>query len=207
MSKNKSSADARLAKAMAHPLRFRVLEALNEHEASPSLIAERLGEKLGNVSYHVKVLLECDAIELVSTRPVRGAVEHFYRAIARPYVDDDHWSRLPESVRAQLFDTILQGAWEHLVEGSSSGGFDDPLTHISWTTLELDQEGYEELADTLVKTVERALEIKAESAGRLVELDPSERKTRRTELTIFHFDRPSDSAIRAPSGRVSAAEG
>jgi hypothetical protein len=35
---------------------------------------------LGNVAYHIKILEENGAIELVRTEPVRGALEHFYRA-------------------------------------------------------------------------------------------------------------------------------
>ena len=48
--------------------------------ASPSELAKELGEPLGNVAYHVKILEETGAIELVRTAPVRGALEHFYRA-------------------------------------------------------------------------------------------------------------------------------
>ena len=77
------SADQRLFKALGHPLRQRILDSLNEQEGSPSQIAERLGERLGNVSYHVKILERNGAAELVSTKAVRGAVEHFYRATAR----------------------------------------------------------------------------------------------------------------------------
>ena len=76
-------ADQRLFKALGHPLRQRILASLNEQEGSPSQLAERLGERLGNVSYHVKILEQNGAAELVTTKAVRGAVEHFYRATAR----------------------------------------------------------------------------------------------------------------------------
>ena len=66
--------DQRLIKALAHPLRERILQALNENVASPAQLARALDEPLGNVSYHVKILLECEAIELVRTAPVRGAI-------------------------------------------------------------------------------------------------------------------------------------
>jgi DNA-binding transcriptional ArsR family regulator len=72
--------DRRLIKALGHPVRVRALEILNARVASPSELAKELGEPLGNVAYHVKILEENDAIELVRTAPVRGALEHFYRA-------------------------------------------------------------------------------------------------------------------------------
>lgn len=197
---NQTSHDARLAKAMSHPLRFRILEALNETEASPSDIAEELNEPIGNVSYHVKVLESCQAIELVATKPVRGALEHFYRATARPYVDDDHWTRLPVSVRRQLFDTILQGAWEHIVHAAESSGLDAPQTHVSWTTLDLDEQGYQEVVELVTDTLERALAIKAESIQRLVDLPEAERQVRTTELTLMHYDVHASPRRRGPRG-------
>lgn len=68
------------AKALAHPLRVRVLETIEDLGglASPKQIAAALKEPLGNVSYHAKALLEFGWLELVKTEPRRGAVEHFY---------------------------------------------------------------------------------------------------------------------------------
>ena len=50
--------ETRMAKALAHPLRAKVLTRLNEGVASPNELSRELGEPLGNVSYHVKALLE-----------------------------------------------------------------------------------------------------------------------------------------------------
>src|SRR5215211_3459933 len=75
--------DHRLARALSHPLRLKLLAALNEGVASPNQLANRLGEPLANVSYHVRILLDLDCIELVETAQRRGAIEHFYRALAQ----------------------------------------------------------------------------------------------------------------------------
>jgi len=72
--------DQRLIKALGHPVRLRVLDILNARVASPSELAKELNEPLGNIAYHVKILEETGSIELVRTAPVRGALEHFYRA-------------------------------------------------------------------------------------------------------------------------------
>ncbi len=194
----KVAVEPRLIKALGHPLRQRVLHALNEGVASPSELSKQLGEPLGNVSYHVKILAECDAIELVKTAPVRGAVEHFYRATTRPYFTDDHWSELPLSTRRALFDNSLQEIWSHLVAASTEGGLDDLQNHVSWTNLEFDEQAYEEMAEQLRATLERAMELQAESVGRLAELPVDERETHRTELAIMHFHR----AEGAPSSQV-----
>ena len=189
----------RLLKAISHPLRQKILVSLNREVSSPSQLAGELGEPLGNVSYHVKILEDYEVIELVDTAPRRGAVEHFYRAIARPYIEGDHWSQLPLSTRRALFDQTLQQIWDHMAEASDNQGYDDPDTHISWTTLDLDDNGYAEVATLIGETLDRALEIQAESAGRLDALPAGERQSRRTELAIAHYDRPA--ARKGSKGR------
>lgn len=76
--------DQGIITALGHPLRARILALLDEGEASPKEIAGQLGEKLGNVSYHVRILARLGLIELVRETPRRGAVEHHYRAVPRP---------------------------------------------------------------------------------------------------------------------------
>jgi DNA-binding transcriptional ArsR family regulator len=73
--------DAKLAKALAHPLRAQILERLERHTASPSELADELAAPLGNVSYHVRILADAGLIELVRTTRRRGATEHHYRAV------------------------------------------------------------------------------------------------------------------------------
>jgi DNA-binding transcriptional ArsR family regulator len=183
--------DQKLIRALGHPVRQRILQALGGEVASPNELAQQLDEPLGNVSYHVKILAECDAVELVRTQPVRGAVEHFYRASARARIDDaEHWARLPESVRRALFDQTLQQTWQHLAEAAEQGGFDNPNTHLGWTTLELDDEAYEELGSEMIALLDRALEMQAESLVRLADLPEEERASHRLELAmqLFHRD-------------------
>jgi DNA-binding transcriptional ArsR family regulator len=187
---SRTDPQTRLVKAMGHPLRHRILVRLNERQASPSTLAKELDEPLGNVAYHVKILLENDAIELVETKPVRGAIEHIYRATARPFFDDEHWARLPLSLRRALFDETMQKAWEHVVEAAEGSGFDDPRVHVSWTPLDLDREGYEEVANLLAEALDRALAIHAQSSGRLAEFPEAQRESERTELAIMHYHRP-----------------
>lgn len=68
-----------------HPLRRSLLRRYlqSERTLSPKELAELEGMSLSRVSYHVRVLFECDAIEAARTRQVGGAVEHFYRPSPR----------------------------------------------------------------------------------------------------------------------------
>lgn len=194
-----------LFKAMAHPLRVRILEQLNEQEATPSALARQLHADLGDVSYHVQVLLRHQAIELVDVRPGRGAVAHVYRALTRPFFEDSDWVKLPVSMRRALFNPMLQKIWDHVVEAACNGGLDDPQTHISWTTLDLDSQGYDEMVSHLAQALTVALEIHARAAGRIVALPEEQREAERTELVIMHYHRPRiDEQPRAQKGRGAA---
>jgi len=91
--------DPRLVKALAHPLRIRILAILEDRVASPSEIAEQLDAPLGNVSYHVRQLAELGLISLVRETPVRGTLEHHYKAEIRPRITDKAWSTAPDIVK------------------------------------------------------------------------------------------------------------
>src|SRR3954462_5029406 len=84
--------DPRYIKALSHPLRVRILAILEERTASPVQLAQLLDASLGVVSYHVRTLERFGLIKLVRTNPVRGAVEHHYRANARPTISDAGWA-------------------------------------------------------------------------------------------------------------------
>ena len=162
-----SAVDSRLAKALAHPLRVQLLAALNEGVASPNELAKRLGEPLTNVSYHVRMLHDLGCIELVQTEPRRGALEHYYRAIVRPFFGERDWKKLPKNARGSISDAVLQLVWEDASEAIKSGQFDErDDRHLSRTVLAVDEQGWGELQELLAGTLDRAMEIQVESASR-----------------------------------------
>jgi DNA-binding transcriptional ArsR family regulator len=198
--------DPRIVRSLSHPIRHRILAALNERVASPKELAAEMGEPLGNVSYHTRVLAQLGCIELVRTTQRRGALEHHYRAVMRPYFDDAAWASIPVSTRRALFDQVLDRLWTDVVDAARSGGLDHPRAHVSWTTLDLDEEGVRDLAETLAGTLERALEIQAEAAGRRIKLGDEAGPEVRTELGVLFFERAGAPASRkAATSRKSPA--
>ena len=74
------SPESRLLLALRHPLRRDILRIMvGEEEISPQELSARLKRSLTDVSYHVRVLVDCEAITLVRTEPVRGSIKHLYR--------------------------------------------------------------------------------------------------------------------------------
>ena len=198
--------DQRLAKALSHPLRAHVLIILNERVASPNEIANELEEPLGNVSYHVKTLAEMGCIELVRTRPRRGAIEHFYRAVMRPFFSDKDWKRLPPSARQGISDTALRLIWADISEALSAGTFDRRTDrHLSRTRLVLDEQGWEQVNEQLLGTLNRVIEIEAESAQRRANSGEPGFNTR---MVLMHFESsgaPEGTKSRAKRGRKKKA--
>lgn len=75
--------DPRYVKALAHPLRVRILAILEERPGSPVELSRLLDVSLGVVSYHVRTLDDLGLLKLIRTTQRRGAIEHHYRAVAR----------------------------------------------------------------------------------------------------------------------------
>ena len=185
--------DARLAKALAHPLRVRLLAALDKGVASPNQLAEQVQQPLQNVSYHVRVLLSLGCIELVRTAQRRGAIEHFYRAVARPFFTDADWEQLPTSARQTVSDAVLQLVWGDAARALRTGIFDSRHDRqLMCMPLKLDEAGWEQLGALVAQLGERALDIQAESAERR-EQGGQERFWTRLVLMNFPSDEPDAS--------------
>jgi DNA-binding transcriptional ArsR family regulator len=156
-------------KAMGHPVRAAVLRILTERTASPAEMARELDEELSNVSYHTKQLVEFECAELVSTRPVRGALEHFYRATERHLVDTDEWDELDPVMAEDLVCEFMQKILDDFVVSARAqlvGG--DKDFHLTRTLLALDAEGLQEALEVHERARLEILEIQNRSAGRLV---------------------------------------
>ena len=164
--------DQRLGKALAHPLRVRILSVVNHRVISPVEFARESGEPLTSASYHFKVLEKLDCIELAKTGQRRGAVEHFYRGTKRAFLRDADWQQLPQSLRGGVTGAVLQTFVERAVEAMDAGTFDAREdSHLSWTPVVLDEKAWRDMAAILEQTLEQILDLQAEAVGRLAESD------------------------------------
>jgi DNA-binding transcriptional ArsR family regulator len=190
--------EQRLIKALNHPLRMRILMRLNLAVASPVEMARDLEEPLANVAYHTRVLVDLGCLELVRTEHRRGAIEHYYRAIVRPYFSDRDWGRLPVSARQTISEAVLQRVWADAATALQSGAFearDD--RHLSRTPLVVDEHGWREITAMLAQLLDRALQIEGESAARRREGEASAEVL--SSLVLMHFTREPGPAQPAGS--------
>jgi DNA-binding transcriptional ArsR family regulator len=185
------TSEARIAKALAHPLRARILQRLGERVASPGDLAVELGAPLGVVSYHVRMLRDYECVELVRTEPRRGALQHFYRATARPRLDAEQWRTLPAGLRRELASETITQVIDDLGDAADAGMLHDPEMTVTRTPLELDDRGWRKLNRLLARTHEQALAIASESSARRTD-EPATGFP--TELALLHFKRADPSA-------------
>ncbi len=157
-------------KAMSHPLRAAILRLLTERTASPAEMARELDEELSNVSYHTKQLVEFECAELISTRPVRGALEHFYRATERHLIDTEEWEELDPVIAEDITCEIVQQMLDDFVASTRAKvvGADKDF-HLTRTPLLLDQEGLQEALEAQERLRLEMLEIQTRSAARMLE--------------------------------------
>jgi DNA-binding transcriptional ArsR family regulator len=96
-------------KALGHPLRLRVLEALGEGDLPMSNreLAQKLGVDPGHLHFHVRMLLKCGLIEQVATGKGR---EKPYRSAARTLkVAPELVSAGASDLQATVVDDVRQG--------------------------------------------------------------------------------------------------
>lgn len=171
--------DGVLAKGLGHPLRAEILAFLSEHQvASPAEMNKaglgRGGEydpeesKLSNVSYHVRVLETLGLIKLVRSRPVRGAVEHFYEANARMLLDLEEWSRLPKGVKHSVSIKALEetlGLASKAVAADTFDSFDERA--VINLTLRLDAEAFIQLGEDITEFMKLCEQRQGEAIQRV----------------------------------------
>lgn len=166
--KTSKTSDTTLGAVVAHPLRSQCLTLLADRKASPAELAIELEENLGNVSYHVRKLWKAGIVELVEERPVRGAMEHFYRAIVRPMLSDDEIEALPISDRqnhAREAIVLMAADATAALEAETFGA--RPDYHVSRVPLRVDEEGWKALRDLHEETLERVFKIEEACAERM----------------------------------------
>jgi DNA-binding transcriptional ArsR family regulator len=209
--------DPRYVKAMSHPLRVRILAMLDERKASPNQLSGWLGASLGTVAYHVRTLEQLGLIELVDETRVRGAVEHHYRAKARPLVTVEGWAQAPPIAKQAAVGSSLDVIAEYSRASAAAGGFDRADAQIRRALLRLDARGFAQLSKACDKLYEQAEKIEEASAARIAK-DPHADDIVEAGLGLLMFeavrlsgsgDRESDgarkiSSRRAPRGRRRA---
>ena len=177
--------DPTVAKAFAHPLRSRILAALEERTASPSQLATELEVPLGVLSYHVRRLTTLGFLKLVKRVPRRGAVEHYYTATAKPRISDAAWGAMPGNVKETMLGASLTSLGTHLGSAAAGGGFDPPESRLSRQRFRLDAEGFRQAAEALEACSSRLEELERQAQTRQPEPAPDNGEAATVVMMLF----------------------
>lgn len=161
--------DEVVAKAMSHPLRARILAALNKQVMSPSQYAERFHVPLPTVSYHFRELLKADCLEIVHEVPRGNLTEHYYCATRRALFDSEAWENLPETIRNKLSGRTMSDFLEAVAEAMEAETFDSRVDRVFvWQKSYVDEQGWEEAAEVHRRRAKELMEIEERSRARLL---------------------------------------
>lgn len=156
------------ARALRHPLRVQILAACHQRDLTPKEFAEGRRISVPVVSYHFRALHKADYLQVTREEKVRGARRYFYRAKGLEIVEAEN-SVLPGSEAPSAASAaVLRGFIVRCLEAIRGGTLDArPDSHLSWSPLELDEQGWNELVSELDGFFKRSQEIKAEAQDRL----------------------------------------
>ncbi len=126
------------SKALAEPFRQRILEQLVIESLTAKQVGDRLGEPRSRMYHHFEVLERVGLIRLVETKPKRGTVERYYRAVAGEFNADPRLFRVgpvdPELQQsaAQVVAAIFRTAAEDVGASIASKAYreKDILNHL-----------------------------------------------------------------------------
>jgi DNA-binding transcriptional ArsR family regulator len=146
-------------KALAHPLRVRILRLCLDESLTNKEIADALGKDPGSTLFHVRKLMEQGFLMLEEVRAGRGgALEKPYRATGKSWVLDMGL----EEASGALF--AIDAFRAELLEA----GHTELLMYIR-SALQLNQEHLEELRDSLQETIDEYSELR-DADGRRISL-------------------------------------
>ena len=167
-SHERETIDQDLVRALAHPMRVRILEALQGRTASPTELAREFRESLGVVAYHANALLEVGCIEQVRTQPKRGTIEHFYTARPRSFIGHQDWRRAPLSVRGGVTDEAMRTFVAKVGAAIDADTIDSREdTTLNWMPITVDDRGWRETAEIFDRALREVMAVAAASRERL----------------------------------------
>jgi DNA-binding transcriptional ArsR family regulator len=198
--------EPRVAKALAHPLRAQILGILEERRASPREISDELSAPLGNVSYHVRALLNLKLIKLVKKTPRRGAIEHHYEAVgASARVPDLDWESMPSIAKQAAIGAVLEEVNKSVAEAAAVGGFDKAEAHMTRTKLVLDEKGFKDLSELLWDVLNRSEKIQEQCLERLKANDHEGERKAALGMMLFETLPPVEEMLDQTDGKGRAA--
>jgi hypothetical protein len=160
------------ATVLAHPLRVRILEILNQRDMSPAEFCREgcapADLDAAGVAEHFRALAEHGSLELIDYDPRHSSVERVYRGRGRAFFSDRQWNELEQEERVMISKTTVQGLTARIQRALATDTFDSRLNrHLTWIAMRLDEQGWSEMTTALDATFGEIEQIRADAEARL----------------------------------------
>ncbi len=162
------------ASVLAHPVRVRVLEILNERDMSPVEFCREgfapANMEVSHVAYHFRELAEYGCLRVIEENKRRGSIEHVYRGIGRAFFSDTQWTSLSYEERVRISKTVVQGLLARIEGAMMAETFDArDDRHLSWIAMKLDEQGWREMGTALAAAFGEVEQIRNDAEKRIEE--------------------------------------
>jgi DNA-binding transcriptional ArsR family regulator len=165
--------DSRVLAAMAHPLRRRLLNLLKvDGPSTASVLSERTGQAVGNISHHLRSLAAADLIE-EAPEMARDRRERWWRRTpgalrwtSADFAGDEATRAIARAAESLNLDTQLGSlrAWSAAPDEERARWPKGPFSVDSW--LRLDDEELAEFSAQLLALIRRWADREAPEDGR-----------------------------------------
>lgn len=184
----------RVAAALLHPVRARILPVLAQRPATARMVAEELGEPPERIRRQIR-WLEREGIVYRSHRlPRRGVAENYYRPTVEPLIDVAEFEQLSAADRARLSGDSIRCLYTDATRAVRAGSFDrrSDMASVHIRML-LDERGWRELAALHHETALKAFALRQEAMDRLEQSGEEPISAASTNF-LFELPEPSDAS-------------
>jgi DNA-binding transcriptional ArsR family regulator len=163
-------------RALADPLRLRIVGALGCEPRTTKQVADLLGEKPTRLYHHVEALERVGLIHLTGTRPNRGTVEKYYQAVAVKFqvavsaTSTDALAGEKLSAQEAMLTSILDDAGKelrasiHRAPGGPADAEEAPL--VARVSLNVSRRKVQSIRRQLLRWIEKLRLANAEDTGK-----------------------------------------
>jgi len=195
----------KVAKAVSHPLRVRILAALNEAEMGPGGFTHRNPDvDLREASRHFRRLRDLECIELIGRRPGRGR-EQLYRAVRRAMFDLTAWEAVPPKKRSSVTGEVLSTFMRRVAQAAEAGTLDlRDERWVSWTALKFDEQGWCGFLASVEDAFDLSLQLGVDAPLRMTKTNEEPMPV---TVGLFYFESPADDDHDGAQLQPSASPG
>ena len=187
----------RRRKTRVNSLRVRIIAACTQREVTPKEIAKQEKMPVATVNYHFHALEKEGYLHVSRKESVRGFQRHFYVADRQKVITDEEFAKMGAEEQHEVSEATLRDFLARCKEALKAGTMDArDDSHLTWSPLHLDEQGWKDMTGELSRAMERSFEIQEESLTRLRE---SGAEPIPTTFALAGFESPPSAAARSSS--------